>query len=456
MWAATSLCLLVQNLKQIADCYSPNTVVQYRDNINQLVIKLDSNNNSACEVFPDGVDVNVTLGEINPVDPTKFIQPISRTILNFNYKTSKELYLNDIEEIDVYDINMILIEIYSYAEITEIHGCVYQSSVSSLTDCFYPNTSILIRQNDFLLSLHATGLCRLQIDDMDQFNILIDSEILYFDTSNADLLNLKLHYGTDKPFSVTLPGNYMRHWDADTIQARIVLSTKEEFDFNFDFIDIESVQNIYQTKQLMRQDSSFGVYVLPNQLNFQTFLTKLSLVVYDSFSVRLNFQNGFVLQQTLKIFNQTQYLYHFKCGADCRHQYSNISTQPVFELIFYAETESVLIQTVDLYTCPYSLESATLQMDNSHLRLKIVYNGSDYSQNELLVTELVNAQSNLVQETFMNEWSRNVASVKLKCNQYQLQNYKITKLQNYQITKLLKCNQHQLQKRIVYFEIQIE
>ncbi|CAL6101168.1 Hypothetical_protein [Hexamita inflata] len=56
-------------------------------------------------------------------------------------------------------------------------------------------------------------------------------------------------------------------------------------------------------------------------------------------------------------------------------------------------------------------------MDNSHLRLKIVYNGSDYSQNELLVTELVNAQSNLVQETFTNQWSRNIASVKLKCNQ---------------------------------------
>ncbi|CAL6055532.1 Conserved_hypothetical protein [Hexamita inflata] len=412
MWAATSLCLLVQNLKQIADCYSPNTVVQYRDNINQLVIKLDSNNNSACEVFPDGVDVNVTLGEINPADPTKFIQPISRTILNFNYKTSKELYLNDIEEIDVYDINMILIEIYSYAEITEIHGCVYQSSVSSLTDCFYPNTSILIRQNDFLLSLHATGLCRQQIDDMTEFKVVINSESLSFDMTNLDLLNLKQHYAIDKPFSIILPGQYMSFWDVSQIQARITLTTNQEIDFWFDFVDVQTIDNLYSVIELMRSDEGFHVYLQPNSAQMQLFKQKISAASFDSVGLRINFNNGYEYSKTVKQFDPDQVLISFSClelqdseKTSCLTQYKKIDSQPQLEIVFYSELNAVLVQISDVSVKNYFFESLILQIDKTGLRIKVTYNGSSFTEKVTINLNLTQTVTHQV-ISFLTQWSR--------------------------------------------------
>ncbi|CAL6030109.1 Conserved_hypothetical protein [Hexamita inflata] len=416
MWQTVSLCLLVQNLKQIADCYTQNTVVQYRDNINQLVIKLDSNNNSACEVFPDGVDVNVTLGEINPTDPTKFIQPISRTIINFNYKTSKELYLNDIEEIDVYDINLILIEIYSYAEITEIHGCVYQSSVSSLTDCFYPNTSILIRQNDFLLSLHATGLCRQQIDDMKAFKIVVNSETIIFDMTNVDLLNMKQHYAIDKSFSITLPGQYMVYWDVSQIQARITLITDQEIDLWFDFVDVQTIDSLYSTIELMRSDEGFYVYLQPSSAQMQLFKQKISSASFDSVGLRINFNNGYEYSQTLKQFDTDQVLLSFPCSdlqkseqVLCLSQYNKIDTQPQLEIVFYQELIAVLVQISDLSVKAYFFESLTLQVNHKGLRLKTTYNGSstDSVTIDMNLTQIVTHQV----INFTSQWSKNQNSI---------------------------------------------
>ena len=61
------------------------------------------------------------------------------------------------------NIQYLLVEIYSYAHLAQVSILNMQTLVSSLTECFYPNSSLSIGASQLALSLVATGLCKMQI-----------------------------------------------------------------------------------------------------------------------------------------------------------------------------------------------------------------------------------------------------------------------------------------------------
>ena len=51
--------------REILNCYTHASSAIYYPNINQIILTLVSNGNEECEIFPEGVNINVTTGRIN-------------------------------------------------------------------------------------------------------------------------------------------------------------------------------------------------------------------------------------------------------------------------------------------------------------------------------------------------------------------------------------------------------
>ncbi|CAL6055520.1 Conserved_hypothetical protein [Hexamita inflata] len=356
--------LLVLTMKEIPECYVEESSLEYRPNINQLVINLVSGNLAACNKFPDGIDVNVTLGEVNPVNPLNFVPPISRTITNFNYKTTTQLFINtvlykysNVPDLSAFQFTQVFVEIYSYAEITTISINKFSESRSSLTDCFYANTSINIEPTFLHVHLHATGLCQLQITHMANLQILSSGEIIDFPvSSNPDLQLLKLNYAANVAFYIVLPGAYMYLWSASVIKSRVQLdNSNSEIEFQFNSITFESVSNLFTVQELSRADGGFYVRINQNAAVMSSFVSSIGL--YDSFQFRVNFvDQAFVLSRTFKQFDPTNQLYFINCSVgseseQCfsQHQLMQKSVvSAVLELVFYQDQTVLKVQKTEL------------------------------------------------------------------------------------------------------------
>ena len=84
-----------------------------------MLILLDSTNNSACNVFPVGVNINITIGRINYTqNAATNIAPFSYTIYNFNYSNTTQIAVLGFNETVPTDADYMLVEIYDYSEIT--------------------------------------------------------------------------------------------------------------------------------------------------------------------------------------------------------------------------------------------------------------------------------------------------------------------------------------------------
>ena len=168
--------LLDSDNRQILDCYTFDTSAEYRPNINQMKILLVRNNNSECNIFPPGVNVNLTVGHVSyaaTTDPitnidSKNMPPFSYTIKDFNYSTTEEITISGLpnKENGTNDGNMfpsdpdyILVEIYSYSEITRIEISTLDEIKSSLSECFYSNSTLKVQKSGFALDFMTTGLC---------------------------------------------------------------------------------------------------------------------------------------------------------------------------------------------------------------------------------------------------------------------------------------------------------
>ncbi|CAL6066757.1 Conserved_hypothetical protein [Hexamita inflata] len=384
--------LLVINppvMNNISGCYSPKTTAEYRRNLNQLVVTLISASNPNCSVFPRQVDVNATFAELSQLNAV--IPPFTITVKDFNYSTTKQIVFKNVPDLSTYDIQNILIEIYSFQEITQVQIFNMQESRSSLTQCFYPNTSISIGITGFHLNVTATGLCKIQINTMVQMDIVISNTIKSFYTiSNTDLNDLKLNYDADLFFQLFFPGDFTSFWNTQSAQARIYITgSTSSIRFDFGSVSYDSFPDIYSNVFVTASDEMFCVLGFPDPVKMAPYQTKVtSLGTYDTFVIRVNWINqNYTIQKTIRTAIFSNIYQEFKCENEpdsvakalCQKVYKAVKaneTQSVqLEFLVIKSENPIFVQKTKMTYYRSPVESLLLQQNSKTIDLDVVYYG---------------------------------------------------------------------------------
>ncbi|CAL6082008.1 Conserved_hypothetical protein [Hexamita inflata] len=267
--------------REIFTCYTYKTVAEYRPNIKQLQILLDSSNNSACSIFPAGVNINVTIGSVDfaTIVPAPNFPPYSYTITNFGYSNTSVLVIEGFSlpddgtgTGDEISIDYLLIEVYSYAEITRIEILEMQTIISSLSECFYAAMPVTLTQNYLTIQMNATGLCRIQISSLDSLHITIDGNAYSFDMTNLPLQDLATNYAHNKFFSIKLtpPGvtplaftTLKPNWDATGYLITKSGGIETRIDLQFSSVKYTSIAGFYSNPFMALNDGQFAFTTVP-------------------------------------------------------------------------------------------------------------------------------------------------------------------------------------------------
>ncbi|CAL6082009.1 Conserved_hypothetical protein [Hexamita inflata] len=267
--------------REIFTCYTYKTVAEYRPNIKQLQILLDSSNNSACSIFPAGVNINVTIGSVDfaTIVPAPNFPPYSYTITNFGYSNTSVLVIEGFSlpddgtgTGDEISIDYLLIEVYSYAEITRIEILEMQTIISSLSECFYAAMPVTLTQNYLTIQMNATGLCRIQISSLDSLHITIDGNAYSFDMTNLPLQDLATNYAHNKLFTMKLtpPGvtplaftTLKPNWDATGYLITKSGGIETRIDLQFSSVKYTSIPDFYNNPFMALNDGQFAFTTMP-------------------------------------------------------------------------------------------------------------------------------------------------------------------------------------------------
>ncbi|CAL5991312.1 Conserved_hypothetical protein [Hexamita inflata] len=267
--------------REIFTCYTYKTVAEYRPNIKQLQILLDSSNNSACSIFPAGVNINVTIGSVNfaTIVPAPNYPPYSYTINNFGYSNTSVLIIEGFSlpddgtgTGDEISIDYLLIEVYSYAEITRIEILEMQTIISSLSECFYSTMPVTLTQTFLTINMTATGLCRIQISSLDSLHITIDGNAYSFDMTNVPLQQLASTYAHNQYFSIKLtpPGvtplaftTLKPSWDATGYLITKSGGIETRIDLQFSSVKYTSIAGFYNNPFMALNDGQFAFTLIP-------------------------------------------------------------------------------------------------------------------------------------------------------------------------------------------------
>ncbi|CAL5977742.1 Conserved_hypothetical protein [Hexamita inflata] len=267
--------------REIFSCYSYETVAEYRPNIKQLQILLVSSNNSDCQIFPAGVNINVTIGSVEfaTAVPPPNIPPYSYTISNFGYLNTSVLVIEGFSlpddgtgTGDEISIDYLLIEVYSYAEITAIEIMEMQTIISSLSECFNSNMPVTLTQSQFTINMTATGLCRIQISSLDSLHITINGNSYSFDTTNLVLQDLAATYAQNKFFSLKLTpagvnplafSTLQHSWDATGYLITISGGIETRIELQFSSVKYTSIAGFYSLSFMALNDGQFAFITLP-------------------------------------------------------------------------------------------------------------------------------------------------------------------------------------------------
>ncbi|CAL5970480.1 Conserved_hypothetical protein [Hexamita inflata] len=381
----------INDLTNISDCYSPNTIIEYRRNLDQIIIYLDSKNNSNCTTFPKGIDINLTFSETNALNTAT--QPYQFTIEGFNYSTTTQLVINQVPDLSALNLQYVLVEIYSFAEITQIQVYNVNEIVSSLTQCFYDNTTILISSTGLTLKLTATGLCKIQINDMIKLDLVMTTGILSFLVANqVTLQDLKTNYDQDVTFTVTLAGDYTSLWNVQQIAARIYISSSTSaIKFTFSLINYQSVAFLFAIGLMFQSDDHFNVLAKVYPAVFDPFMANARAIGFDTIVMRINYATqGFTLQKTILEFDTNQMIYEFGCDEDdpvfqsnCLTQYAYIkqnfkSTRVFFELLFYSGSTVKLVHKTLLTQYGSIYDKVTVKIDQKGFNFLTYYSGTQF------------------------------------------------------------------------------
>ncbi|CAL6001073.1 Conserved_hypothetical protein [Hexamita inflata] len=266
--------------REIFTCYTYKTVAEYRPNIKQLQILLDSSNNSECSIFPAGVNINVTIGcvSISAVPPVTF-PPYSFTISNFGYTNTSVLVIEGFSlpddgtgTGDELSIDFLLIEVYSYAEITRIEILEMQTIISSLSECFSLDMPVTLTQTQITIGMTSTGLCRIQMQSLDSLHITIDGKEYSFDMTNPPLQDLAANYAQYPFFSIKLapPGvtplaftALKPNWDATGYLITKSGGIETKIDLRFSSVKYISINGFYKQSFMALNDGWFAFTLMP-------------------------------------------------------------------------------------------------------------------------------------------------------------------------------------------------
>ncbi|CAL5991224.1 Conserved_hypothetical protein [Hexamita inflata] len=267
--------------REIFTCYTYKTVAEYRPNIKQLQILLDPSNNSACAIFPAGVNINVTIGSVDfaTIVPAPNYPPYSYTINNFGYSNTSVLIIEGFSlpddgtgTGDEISIDYLLIEVYSYAEITRLEIMELQTIISSLSECFYAAMPVTLTQTFLTIQMNATGLCRIQIASLASLHITIDGNAYSFDMTNLPLQDLAANYAHNKLFSVKLtpPGTtplayttLKPNWDASGYLLTTSGGVETRIDLQFSSVKYTSIAGFYSLSFMALNDGQFAFTTMP-------------------------------------------------------------------------------------------------------------------------------------------------------------------------------------------------
>ncbi|CAL6035810.1 Conserved_hypothetical protein [Hexamita inflata] len=419
----------IDKLVNITDCYGVDTQIEYRRNLDQIVIFLEPTNNPNCYNFPPGIDVNLTFAEINTVQPTNIgLTPYSYTIKEFNYSTTKQLVINDVPPLNGIDLQFVLVELYSYAEIIQIQIHEVVEIVSSLTECFYPNATTTISSAHLQIELTATGLCKIQINQMIKISLVMTGQILDFAVADyTDLQSLKTGYEQDLSFTVELAGDYTSLWNIQSIAARIYIATSSSaIKFTFASVYYESVANLFSTSELMLIDNSFNVLLIPNLPVFTPFMASALSKGYNALVIRINYVDlGFTVQNRYSTYDTTQELFRFTCDQNdinfdtkCLNYYKQIDAtktgnaskyRAFLELLFYQDNTVKTVHKSYLVSKHSDFDKIELKIDVKGFNFVTHYTGplfrtpTSFTINVKTVNTAVQSLNPVL--TFTQSWS---------------------------------------------------
>ncbi|CAL6012271.1 Conserved_hypothetical protein [Hexamita inflata] len=321
--------------REIHTCYTYDTSVEYRPNIKQLLILLVPSNNSACDIFPAGVNINVTIGNTDfaTTVPLPVYLPYSYTISNFGYQNTTQIAVEGFSLPldglgDEISIDFLLIEIYSYAEITRIEILEMQTIISSLSECFYSDMPMLVTKDSLYITMNSTGLCRIQIGALKSLQVTIEGKQFSFDLTQASLVDLKTNYNHNVKFNIQLlPGvsdSFAFTAEKPDISATAYLLTNQggvdtRIDLQLSSSKYDSIQNFYQQSMLTLNDKSYTFTLIPKMPSIIALRAKLSAtgLVYNKMILRIVMYVGsssYTFEYLTPKYNPFKIHYSFSCS----------------------------------------------------------------------------------------------------------------------------------------------
>ncbi|CAL5972270.1 Conserved_hypothetical protein [Hexamita inflata] len=333
--------LLDADGREIHTCYTYDTTVEYRPNIKQLLILLVPNNNSACDIFPAGANINVTIGNTDfaTTVPLPVYLPYSYTISNFGYQNTTQIAVEGFSLPldglgDEISIDFLLIEIYSYAEITRIEILEMQTIISSLSECFYADMPMLVTKDSLYISMNATGLCRIQIGALKSIQVTIEGKQFSFDLMHSSLVDLKTNYNHNVKFNLNLnPGavdSFSFTAQKPDIAATAYLLTNDgaidtRIDLVFSEVKYDTILNFYSLSSMSLNDKAFIFTIISKPQSLTALRAKLLLTgyTYNKRILRLivtTNEQSYTFDYITSKYNALQLHFPFKCSDQPSNQ----------------------------------------------------------------------------------------------------------------------------------------
>ncbi|CAL6107213.1 Conserved_hypothetical protein [Hexamita inflata] len=348
--------------REIHTCYTYDTTVEYRPNIKQLLILLVPSNNSACDIFPAGVNINVTIGNTDfaTTVPLPVYLPYSYTISNFGYQNTTQIAVEGfslpVDGLgDEISIDFLLIEIYSYSEITRIEILEMQTIISSLSECFYADMPMLVTKDSLFISMNATGLCRIQIGALKSLHVTIEGKQFSFNLTQASLVDLKTNYNHNVKFNVSLTpsgtNNFLFTAEESMISSTAYILTEQggvetRIDLQLSSCDFLSISNFYSEAFLTFNDRSFvfAVQSAPLALYQMEQILIANGQFPDSINVRFEIilaSKSYTFDSIFAEYNPLKKYYIMKCEDVPSNE--KAACQSFYDLCLEAKSATILI-----------------------------------------------------------------------------------------------------------------
>ncbi|CAL6057341.1 Conserved_hypothetical protein [Hexamita inflata] len=387
-----SICLNYDdpNRNVLTNCYTQNTDIELDRNRMLFILHLKTTNNELCNVFPLGIGANLTLGS------SLFPHIITVNVDNFNYKTTAEIYFPitiSAADLDLFTTEQFaVIQLYTYAEITEIEILQFSETMSNLENCF-EQLDVFLNEQYLIFSVTPSGVCSEQMvgiaTNADSYikqvylNIegaQIEIDLAAFIAANTGSTKVDIR------LDISSVGDDLNLILIDLMQQPYFTSTSVEvisnqggqeaqLSYPLENIVIDSISGFFESAQVMMDFESF--YLLFDTSSAKVAQLLATLTTYTHVSYRFVGQSGIhqvVIQETRNApFDETfrfmdlpctdGNLYDADCTAFSELTKSNSSgSQFYFDIRFFNKKEFLTIQKTKLTLQPFCFSSGAFQI----------------------------------------------------------------------------------------------